>query len=139
MIHPDDLLSAHLDGELTPEEVRRVEEHLAGCAPCRAELEALAAARSAVRGLPILEVPPGVLGLPDEVVVPLRRRTLAWIGAAAAAVVAGLVGLATLLTPPEQVVTPTDLSRLFAARSSADPMFTPAKVAVVADMGERGR
>ncbi|MBI5367760.1 MAG: zf-HC2 domain-containing protein, partial [Planctomycetes bacterium] len=35
------LLSKLVDGELAPAERARVEEHLAGCAPCRAELEVL--------------------------------------------------------------------------------------------------
>jgi anti-sigma factor RsiW len=45
-------LSAWLDGELEPEEARRVEEHLAGCGRCRRERALLAATSRAVRALP---------------------------------------------------------------------------------------
>ncbi|MBU1226075.1 MAG: zf-HC2 domain-containing protein, partial [Actinobacteria bacterium] len=61
MNHPGDLLSALLDGELTPEEIGAVSEHLDMCAACRAELEATAAARTALRSLPVLDPPPGLL------------------------------------------------------------------------------
>src|SRR3954451_23418036 len=36
--HPRALLSAYLDGEITPEERSVVEQHLAGCAECRTVL-----------------------------------------------------------------------------------------------------
>jgi len=85
--HLGDLLSAHLDGEATPEERRRAEEHLAECASCRSELAAVALARDAVRALPVVE--------PSVVVRPARRLfrpALAWAmsGAAAAALALGL-------------------------------------------------
>lgn len=41
MKHVTPQLQAWLGGELTADEARRVEEHLAGCADCRAEGEAL--------------------------------------------------------------------------------------------------
>jgi len=34
-------LSAYIDGELTPEDRRELEEHLCGCAPCVAFLDSL--------------------------------------------------------------------------------------------------
>ncbi|MBU1494140.1 MAG: zf-HC2 domain-containing protein [Actinobacteria bacterium] len=94
MTHPGDLLSALLDGELTPEEIGAVSEHLDMCAACRAELEATAAARTALRSLPVLDPPPGLL--PGTAPVP-RRRMLrpvwGWVaaGAAALALSMGLV------------------------------------------------
>jgi anti-sigma factor RsiW len=34
-----DMLSAYLDGEVSPEQRRRIDEHLKGCAGCRAAVE----------------------------------------------------------------------------------------------------
>lgn len=82
--HFGDRLSALLDGELAVAEARAVRAHLAECPPCAAELEAVDAARSVLRGLPPVEPPAGFLdGLAPRPapVVPLRRR-----GAAASAV-----------------------------------------------------
>lgn len=58
---PPELLSAYLDGELPAERERAVEEHLAGCSGCRAELDGL---RSVVERLRRLDraAPPPVLG-----------------------------------------------------------------------------
>ncbi|MGD2071079.1 MAG: zf-HC2 domain-containing protein [Gemmatimonadota bacterium] len=46
-----DRLSEHLDGLLSGPEADAVEEHLRGCAPCRAVLADLRAVRDAARGL----------------------------------------------------------------------------------------
>lgn len=59
--HPGDLLSAWLDGELTPAEAAAVAVHLEGCPACAAERDEVATARSAVRSLPTITAPPGVL------------------------------------------------------------------------------
>lgn len=97
MNHPGDLLSAFLDGELDAAGRGAVAEHLAGCAPCRAEADDVAAARTAVRGLPMLQPPPGLLPGPRADRDRARRRR--WVpmwaasAAAAAAVVVGLVVL----------------------------------------------
>ncbi|MDR9451744.1 MAG: zf-HC2 domain-containing protein, partial [Acidimicrobiia bacterium] len=85
MTHPSELLSALLDGELTGDEEVRIAEHLATCSGCREELDDLNAARTAVRSLPVVEMPPG-LGLSGEQpaeVRPLTRRPPVWIAAAA--------------------------------------------------------
>lgn len=87
MTHLEGLLSAHLDGEVSPTEADRIERHLASCEECRLELEAVARARSVVRSLPSLDPPGGM-------VPPLRRRAR-WVwaasGIAAAALAIGLV------------------------------------------------
>lgn len=46
-----DLLAAYLDGEVTPEEKAKIEEHLPGCPRCRAELESLSAMQKNLRGV----------------------------------------------------------------------------------------
>ena len=102
--HPEDALSAMLDGQLEASEHEAVRAHLVVCADCAAELELLRATRTAVRSLPAVDPPPGFFegllagGLPEEApdvpvpaaVVPLRSRRVA-LGNAAAAVVAGLL------------------------------------------------
>ena len=51
------LLSAYIDGEVTPSEAVRVEGHLAGCQDCASEIGSLRATSSLLRSLPDLEVP----------------------------------------------------------------------------------
>lgn len=127
--HPSSQISAFLDGELSPQEVAALEGHLASCGRCVAELEDVQRVRSAVRSLPVLEVPPGLL-IDGELaeVVPIRRHRLVW--ASAAAVVAAVIAVATLLTPPPAGLNVDDLTSRFGARVSLDPAFGPAKIVV---------
>ena len=100
MIEPPDLLSGFVDDELDVGEREAVVAHLAGCADCTAELEEVAAARTAMRSLPLLEPPPGVIPETQEVQTVASRRPRWWrrpayaVAAAVGAVVvaAGLVG-----------------------------------------------
>jgi len=59
--HPGDLLSAWLDGELSPEEVMLVASHVEVCPPCAAERDHAQAGRATLRALPPLETTPDVL------------------------------------------------------------------------------
>lgn len=45
----EEYLSAHVDGELSPDELRAAEEHLAGCANCRARFAEERAVKSLMR------------------------------------------------------------------------------------------
>ena len=65
-----ELLSAQLDGRLTPDEEAALSGHLAACEECRREQAALAKTVSILRGLAPVEAP---AGLPDRV----RRRLAA--------------------------------------------------------------
>ncbi len=56
-----ELLSPYLEGELEPGEGRDVGSHLDGCADCRAELELLRLAVGALREMPELPAPAGIL------------------------------------------------------------------------------
>jgi anti-sigma factor RsiW len=47
--HLEELLSGYIDEQLTADERARVEQHLAECAACRAELDALRELKTAVR------------------------------------------------------------------------------------------
>lgn len=129
MNHPSELISAYLDGELHGSEVSRLGEHLASCGRCSAELERTQQVRSAVRSLPVLELPPGVVPEADADVVPLRRQKGIWVGAAAA-IVAAVIAIAALVTPEPDPVTLNQLNSQFGARASLDPAFGPAKVVV---------
>lgn len=133
MTHPDELLSAHLDGELDDFERRRVAAHLSRCDRCRIEIADLSRARAAVRALPQLELPIEVAelaGLPAAP-IPLRRRRAAWIGAAAAVAVAVFVTAAAVTTPEPQQITPPELTAVYGAVSSNEPALNPVRVAAV--------
>ena len=135
MSHLGELLSAHLDGELTAAEEQRVSDHLPGCQACRTELEELHRARSSIRSMPTLEMPASVVPELAETqagVIPLYRRPRAWAAAAAAALII-LVGLATALAPvsPGVQVPLDDLSNQFRARDSLERTFTPIEVVPV--------
>lgn len=124
MTHLDWELSAFLDGELEPSDRSRVAKHLLGCEVCRAELDEISSVRGTLRGLPMLEAPIGLL--PEVSQAPMHRRRSVWIGAAAA-VVAAVIGVATLTAPATDLGSIDDLANRFGARQSLDPTFSPAK------------
>lgn len=129
MSHPSELISAYLDGELHGAELSGLIDHLGGCGRCSAELEEVQRVRSAVRSLPVLELPEGIVPEADRVVVPLRKNKGIWVGAAAA-VVALVIAVAALVTPPPGSVSVNDLNSRFGARASLDPAFGPAKLVI---------
>jgi anti-sigma factor RsiW len=121
-----DLLSAYLDGELTPDELAAVEAQLESSPAWRDELAEVRAARDAVRGLPALDAPAGFWSavhahvvradaedLADDadadVVAPItsapshERRRWPWIAASAAAVAAVV---AVVVVPHRDEVSP---------------------------------
>ncbi|MDX1659678.1 MAG: zf-HC2 domain-containing protein [Nitriliruptorales bacterium] len=59
--HEEARLSAFLDDELPDDDALDVTRHLVACELCFAELETIRVARSAVRDLPHLEPPEGLL------------------------------------------------------------------------------
>lgn len=130
MNHPGELLSAYLDGELEGKELSRLLGHLSGCGRCSADLEDLQRVRSAVRSLPVFELPRGLIPEIDDVVVPLHRQKGIWVGVAAA-VVAAVIAVAALVAPGQSgTVSVEDLNSRFGARVSLDPAFGPAKVGI---------
>ncbi len=56
--HPEDLLTAYLDGDATVDEIAVVERHLGACGPCRQALAAETTVRILVRTLPLVLPPP---------------------------------------------------------------------------------
>lgn len=129
MSHPGELISAYLDGELHGAEFDLLVEHLGACGRCSAELEELHRVRAAVRSLPILDLPTGLVLEADPVVIPMRRNKGLWVGVAAA-VVAFVIAVAAIITPPASSISVEDLNSRFGARASLDPAFGPAKVVV---------
>jgi anti-sigma factor RsiW len=125
--HPSELISAYLDGELIEDESSELLSHLATCGRCSANLVEMQSVRAAVRSLPILELPAGLLPESDAAVVPIHRNRGVWVGAAAAAV-ALIIAIASIVTPPPPSISADDLSSRFGARASLDPAFSPAKV-----------
>jgi predicted anti-sigma-YlaC factor YlaD len=86
-----ELLSAWLDGELTPEDLALVTRHLDSCAGCRRELAQLEALEEALEVLPV----PAPAGLPEKVrarVSPRRRRAWQSLALVASLVVGVFLG-----------------------------------------------
>jgi anti-sigma factor RsiW len=134
MNHPGDMISAYLDGELNRSEIEHLKTHLDSCGKCSAEMQEMQMVRSAVRSLPMLELPPGLVPEADAEVIPLRRNKGFWVGAAAAAV-ALVIAIAALVTPSSPSIALDELNSRYGARASLDPAFGPAKV-VVPDLTE---
>ena len=133
MSHAGELISAFLDGELARHEIDQLQGHLSTCGKCAAEMQEMQVVRSAVRSLPLLELPPGLIPEADAEVIPLRRNKGFLVGAAAA-VVALVIAIAAIVTPSTPSVALEELNSLYGARASLDPAFGPAKV-VVPDLG----
>ncbi len=82
--HPDaETWAAYLDGGLQADEVRRLEEHLAGCGACRGLVGALAPEVSASPITATREAVPSSAGRAAVLPFP-RRQVFAWMGIAAA-------------------------------------------------------
>ncbi len=131
--HPGDLLSAMVDGELTPAEEAEVQAHLVACVACRRELEAATKARLWVRALPPVEPPFGFFQRLLQPYRPRHRRVaMAALGAAAA-----VAALFLSVTPPQQEQVNPQVATLIAAHATsasvgADPLsgLAPAGVAI---------
>ena len=124
--HVGELASAYLDGETTPDESDRLRAHLTDCLACQAEVADIHAARSALRAMPILELPEGLLddfGLVAPI-IPLRRRPPILIGAAAAALIL-FVTFAALLTPNAVGVPLDDISKQYQEQTSLGSAIAP--------------
>ncbi|MGH8913522.1 MAG: anti-sigma factor family protein [Acidimicrobiia bacterium] len=129
MRHAGEMISAYLDGELSQPEIDQLFAHVSSCGRCAAEMQEMQAVRSAVRSLPLLELPQGLIPEADAVLVPLHRNRGFLVGAAAA-VVAAVIAIAALMTPAAAPVSLEELNSRYGARASLDPAFGPAKVVV---------
>src|SRR3712207_3607368 len=68
------LLSAYMDNDLTPDELRAVQAHVAGCAECAATLAEYRQLRSLVRALPQPTPPPALRQSVFAKATPAYRR-----------------------------------------------------------------
>jgi anti-sigma factor RsiW len=119
MSHRPELLSGMLDGELTETEVAWVVDHLDGCGRCRMELDDLASARAAVRSLPMLDLPDGIVPEADVMRLWPRRLATATMSAAAAVVVAiGALGMIGMASDATTAVDVSEAEAILAATSS---------------------
>lgn len=96
-----ELISARLDGELSPFEEKRLEAHLARCAPCRELADELDGLHHAMAGLPRLDVPAGLTeqitaAVASHNVTPItaKKKSRTWksLAALAAVLVLAVVG-----------------------------------------------
>lgn len=130
--HLEDALSAYLDDELAPAARREAEAHLAGCAGCREELDEVAAARQAIRIMPVHATRRPLVDVVPLPAVAARRRAVWALVAAVAAAVA-------LVLPREPEVAPSlpSLADSHAARASitGDPLTQLAPIAVPVRFG----
>jgi len=130
--HLGDRLSAYLDGELVTLEYRRVTRHLTDCVECRAELQDLDRARTAIRSLPGVDT--GLTGVVPAIPIRKRRRGLIAGGIGVAAAVALFLGIIVGGGGAQPALTLNDLAARHVARASAEPAFSilPAMVEVSA-------
>lgn len=94
-----EMLDDHVDGALAPDDARAVEAHLAGCAACRAEAEALADLVRGLAELPAEIEPPAAIRRAIDLrldAAPAGRRTAVapWLAAAAVLALAAALWLA---------------------------------------------
>ncbi len=105
--HPEELLSASLTGDLTGAERSALDAHLAGCARCRATLEAFAEERHLIAGLREVQPPRDLgarvrAGIEGRGVVPWWRRpsTLVAAFASVATVAAAVLAVVVFSNVP---------------------------------------
>jgi len=118
--HPSDALSALLDGALPPAEAAEIERHLAGCAECRTEHDALGAVRAAVRSLPLLDPPARALTPAPEGRERGRHHVFGWAASGMAAAALG-IGLVWGPGQPDTAVDLDTLADRHTARVVVDP------------------
>jgi anti-sigma factor RsiW len=116
-------LSALLDGELSPDDEAGVRSHLAECAACAAELQAVGYARSKLRELPMAQPPFGFL---ERAVRPhhtgrgrARRRVLRTAGATVAAALPVTALAALLVVSPHATEVSPPMAQLVAAHATS--------------------
>ena len=118
-------LSAYLDGELATTEFENVFVHVQTCTECRADLQLLDGARTAVRSLPGLEVPEFLDARREALTArsgtPPGRMAAAVAGIAAAVVLA--VGIYTSSEEPVAAVDLDSFADRHVARASVEPGF----------------
>jgi anti-sigma factor RsiW len=135
--HLGDVISALLDGELAGPARAAAESHLAGCHACAAEYQATASIRSAVRALPPVEPPFGVIerillakGSGRAEPTRARRRPPVWVAGVAAAASLAILAAVPRHTHSVQPPVATFVDAHATATPGADPVSGLAPVAL---------
>lgn len=120
-----ELLSEYVDGELSAADAASVEEHLAGCEACRAELEALRQTAALVRSLPRADAPQGLArhvteSVGKQMVGRKRAAILRWTGVGGWLAAAAALILVIQLVPWEGPLDPGALPEPKIAALAAD-------------------
>ncbi len=90
------LLSAYMDNELTPEELRVMQGHVAGCGACAATLESYRRMRTSIRALPQVSPPPTLRPAVFAKATPAYRRRSFFLDLGQRAIAAGAVAVTLL-------------------------------------------
>ena len=91
MTHPEELLAGYVSGSLAAFDIAKVDEHLADCKTCSAEILSARMARSALGSLPEVSAPPGIASRALEAAGGGRPGWHRWLGVGAAAAIVALV------------------------------------------------
>lgn len=138
MTHRPELLSAMLDGEVTEDEAIWVGRHLDECGRCRAELDDLAAARAAIRGLPMLDLPDELHPADNVIVGPWRRRLVVAVASVAAAAAVAVAALGVVgLTDDPTVVDVTTAEEILTATASLDVVSDGSEAAALLEAADQ--
>jgi anti-sigma factor RsiW len=119
-------LSAYIDGRLSSEDERRLEEHLEACADCRSELEELRSVVEAMRSLPTVPAPrsfaiePAAVPRPRPVGAPRASLALGGLSAAALLVFAVILGADLLSRSGGETVQKASVPEAMAPALQAD-------------------
>lgn len=129
--HLGDALSALADGQLPAGEAEAARVHVAGCAPCAAELAAVEQMRALVRGLGPVEP-----RRPLVAAVPQVGRTSRLAGVAAVAAAAALLALSGVEHEAGRAPQVASLVQVHATSPvNADPMTQMAPAAIPVSLG----
>lgn len=132
--HLGDRLSALLDGELSPDAEVAARSHLAACAACAAELQAVEEARRLVRSLPLLD-PPVSLWVWVRRRRRRARRAVVGLVASAAAAVALVLAATPRPTPVQPALADFVDAHAASASVAGDPVSELVPVGVSMGLG----
>lgn len=123
MTHPFEQLAEAVDGTLAPAERALLVEHLRSCASCRDDVRVAAAARDALRTMPMPDAPDlAARFAPDRLAglaIATSTRRSSWSRVVPALAAAAIVGVVALIVP-----------RLGAPSNDADMAAAPATIEI---------